>query len=131
MRLTYHIFISAKSQIIKYLRQGIQITGYGNEAFDRLKTSIATAHVMFKRTVGAMLNDEMGISDADGHFAIDASNRYFTPKSANNTGEECKITPEMDPKGFLKQAAGSEYIHTEENKVYYFETAHDTEGGLK
>jgi hypothetical protein len=34
----------------------------------------------------------------------------------------------MDPKGYFRKAAGSTYIHTKDNKVYYFEKCEDTEG---
>ena len=33
------------------------------------------------------------------------------------------LAPEVDPNGYLAKAAGTTYVHTEENKVYYFEKA--------
>lgn len=36
------------------------------------------------------------------------------------------ITQEIDPKGYLKKAAGTTYIHTEENKVHYYEMHEDS-----
>jgi len=35
----------------------------------------------------------------------------------------------MDPKGYLRKAAGTTYIHTKENKVYYFEKCEDENRG--
>jgi hypothetical protein len=37
----------------------------------------------------------------------------------------------MDPKGYLKKAAGNTYIHTEENRVQYFEMFEDNTGALR
>ena len=34
----------------------------------------------------------------------------------------------MDPRGYLRKAAGTMYVHTEENKVYYFEMCKDSMG---
>lgn len=34
----------------------------------------------------------------------------------------------MDPKRYLRKAAGNTYIHTEENKVHYFEMCEDNAG---
>jgi len=47
-----------------------------------------------------------------------------------NQEDERTITNEMDPKGYLKKAAGNAYIHTEENEVRYFEMCEDI-GGLR
>ena len=36
-------------------------------------------------------------------------------------GDVRPLTAEVDPLGSLLKAAGSAYVHTEDNKVYYFE----------
>ena len=35
------------------------------------------------------------------------------------------ITDKIDPKGYLRKAAGNTFIHTEENKVHYFKMWED------
>lgn len=118
-----------KSNNIKYLKQGVGITGYGNRTFETLVTDIAKIHTFFKRAVGPQLLDDLGISDADGYSAIDASNRYFSPRTElTSEADKCLITDDMDPKGSLRKAAGTSYIHTEDNKVLYFEKCDDVGG---
>lgn len=82
---------------------------------------MARIQAIFKRAVGSQLRDEAGFSQQDGFTAIDASNRYFSLRTESNQNDECLITHEIDPKGYLKKAAGTMYIHTEENKVHYYE----------
>ena len=84
--------------------------------------------MIFKRAIGPQLQDEAGLGQQDGFAAIDASNRYFTPKTGRNLEDECSITDDMDPKGYLRKAAGTTYTHTEDNKVYYFEKYEDSTG---
>ena len=64
-------------------------------------------------------------------MAIDTSNRYFTLRTEGNQDNECAITDDMDPKGYLKKAAGNTYIHTEENNVQYFKSCEDNAGELR
>ena len=86
---------------------------------------MARIQAIFKRAIGPQLQDEAGLSQQDGFTVIDTSNRYFSPRTENNQNDKCLITDEMDPKGYLKKAAGATYIHTEENKVYYYEMCED------
>jgi len=85
-------------------------------------------YAIFKRAIGPQLQDDVGTSQDDGYAAIDTSNRYFTTRTAGNQEGECLITDDMDPKGYLRKAAGTTYVHTEENKVYYFELKQDERG---
>ncbi|KAF8802170.1 hypothetical protein BYT27DRAFT_7215577 [Phlegmacium glaucopus] len=48
------------------------------------------------------------------------SNRYFTPKSEAPNAVGIVLADDVDPHGNLTRAAGSGYIHTEDNQVYYF-----------
>jgi hypothetical protein len=119
------------SHNIKFLRQSVRITGYGNESFENLTADVARIQALFKRAIGPQFQDEAGLSQHDGFTAIDASNRYFTLRTERNQNDEHAITDEMDPMGYLKKAAGNKYIHTEENKVHYFEMCEDSARGLR
>ena len=55
--------------------------------------------------------------------AIDIANWYFMPRDGADCEEIWPLTAEVDPNGYLAKVAGSTYVHTEENKVYYFEKA--------
>ena len=63
------------SRNTKFLKQSVQITGYGTPSFDKLTTDMARIYAIFKRTIGPQLQDEVGFSQENGFVAIDASNR--------------------------------------------------------
>lgn len=109
------------SRNAKFLRQSVQVTGLGNASFDGLSADIALIQALFKRAIGPFFQDEAAVSQYEGFLAIDASNRYFNPRTGRSQGDECPITADIDPKGYLKKAAGDLYVHTEENKVHYYE----------
>jgi hypothetical protein len=86
---------------------------------------------IFKRAIGFQLQDEGAFSQQDGFTAIETSNRYFSIRTGSNQDGECLITQEIDPKGYLRKAAGTTYIHTEENRVHYYEMYEDNTGEAK
>lgn len=92
---------------------------------------MARIQAIFKRAIGPQLQDEGGFSQQDGFTAIDTSNRYFSLRTGNNQYNECLITHEIDPKGYLRKAAGTMYIHTEENRVHYYEMCEDNTGEMR
>jgi hypothetical protein len=104
----------------------MQIMGYGNETFEQLTSDVARVQAIFKKAIGPQLQDKSGLLQQDGFTAIDTSNCYFSFRTGRHQDNECLITEEMDPKGYLKKAAGMKYVHTKENKVYYFEMCEDT-----
>ena len=89
---------------------------------------MARVFAIFKRAMGPQLQDDVGTSQEEEFTAIDTSNRYFTARKGENQEPECLITDDMDPKGYLRRAAGTTYVHTEENKVYYFEKLQNETG---
>ena len=110
---------------VKYLRQSVTLTAFGNPVFDKPIENIAAIYAIFKRAVGDNLSESAVYSTYEGFPAIDAANRYFTPKNGADSEEIRPLTAEVDPNGYLAKAAGSKYVHTEENKVYYFEKTDD------
>lgn len=62
--------------------------------------------------------------------AIDASNRYFNPRTGSQE-IECPIAADIDPMGYLKKAAGNLFVHTEENKVRYYEKHKCSSGEIR
>lgn len=113
---------------MKYLRQSVSITGMGNETFDNAAVSLAQIHAIFKRTIGNQLEEDSVHSDFKGYKAIDTSNRYFTPKDSKGGMESVPLGNDVDPYGFLLKAAGNSYVHTEDNKVYYYQKGVDKGG---
>ena len=113
---------------VKYLRQSTTLTAFGNPAFDKPIKNIAAIHAIFKRAVRDNLSENAVYSMFEDFPAINVANRYFTPRSSADSEEIRPLTAEVDPNGYLARAAGSTYVHTEENKVYYFEKAGDGRG---
>lgn len=108
---------------VKYLRQSATLTAFGNPVFDKPIENIAAIHAIFKRAVGDNMSENAVYSMYEDSLAIDVANRYFTPKVGADCQEIQPVTAEVDPNGYLAKVAGSTYVHTEENKVYYFEKA--------
>jgi hypothetical protein len=107
---------------VKYARQGASLTAFGNAAFDHFLANIAVIRTIFRRAIGdQLIEDASQPLYAENSATIDVANRYFIHK-ANALPEDVRtLTPEVDPFGTLARAAGSVYVHTEDNKVYYFE----------
>jgi hypothetical protein len=106
---------------VKYLRQSATLTAFGNPVFDKPIQNIAATYAIFKRAVGDNLSESALYSTFEEFPAIEVANRYFTPRGGAALEEIRPLTAEVDPNGYLAKAAGSTYVHTEENKVYYFE----------
>ena len=112
----------------KYLRQSVTLTAFGNPVFDKPIENIAAIFAIFKRAVGDNISESAAYSMYEEFPAIDVVNRYFTPRGGADTEKIQPLTEEVDPNGYLAKAAGSMYVHTEENKVYYFEKAGNGKG---
>lgn len=120
----------ATSKRVKYLRQRASITGIGNKTFDDAVVNLARIQAIFKRTIGNQLEDGPMCSEFKGHKAVDTSNRYFTPRDDRSDNDSVPLGAEVDPHGFLLQAAGGAYVHTTDNKVYYYERGMSKEGEI-
>jgi hypothetical protein len=107
----------------KHLRQSATLTAFGSLVFNKPIENIAAIYALFKRAVGDNISESAVYSTYEDFPAIDVGNRYFTPISGADTEEIRPLTAEVDPYGYLAKAAGTTYVHTEENKVYYYEKA--------
>lgn len=118
----YWVIHYSSSSKVKYLRQSAALTAFGNPVFDNLLANIAVIQTIFRRAIGEQFVEGAAQPSYVEHpVTIDAANRYFVPK-ANTLPEHIRtLTSEVDPFGVLGKAAGSAYVHTDENKVYYSE----------
>ena len=107
---------------VKYIRQSASLTAFGNPEFDNLFTNIALIHTIFRRAIGhQLIEDTAQTLYTEYPSTIDVANRYFVPKADALPADIRTLTADVDPYGTLLRAAGSAYVHTEENKVYYYE----------
>ena len=68
------------------------------------------------------------VDEYNGHSSIELSNRYFTPKKDALTEDYVSISTDIDPQGLLARAAGSKYVHTEQNAVKYYMRTTENDG---
>jgi hypothetical protein len=116
------------SKKVRYLRQSATVTAFGHSVYDGLIENIAIIHSIFRRAVGDCLTEECVNSRFEEWPAIDVGNRYFTPKAVARSEDVRPIGISIDPFGTLNKAAGSLFVHTEENKVYYFQRKESSNG---
>lgn len=113
--------INSRGNRARFLRQGLLLTGLGGHAFDDVVRNIAQAHGLFKRSLGDRLMDSAVFSLFKGFHAIDMGNRYFTARHETRMEDIVELGVDVDPLGILKKGAGADLVHTEENRVLYFE----------
>ena len=128
------------SKKVKYLRQSATVTAFGHPVYDGLVANIAIIHSIFRRAVGDHLIERRAVGDhlieegINSMFeewpAIDVANRYFTPKAVACLEDIWPIGIDVDPFSSLNRAASSLFMHTEENKVYYFQRKESTNGDM-
>ena len=113
---------------MKYLWQSAVLTAFEDPVFENFLANIAVVHSIFRRAISELLEGTAQSSCSEHPVTIDVANRYFVPK-ANALPEDIRtLTSEVDPFGTLAKAAGSAYVHTDENKVYYFEKTNGSNG---
>lgn len=113
---------------MKYIRQSASLTAFESPVFDVFFANIAVIHSIFKRAIGHQLIEDTAQAYTEYPATIDIGNRYFVPRANALPADVRTLTTEVDPFGTLARAAGSAYVHTEENKVYYFEKTRGSDG---
>jgi hypothetical protein len=102
------------------LRQGLTITGAGSATFAEAIKSAQEVYAQFDRQFANGKLEKWSGAKYAGYYAIDLSNRYFTPKRDAPDMEHIPFTKSVDPRGILEEMAKSNYIHGEENIVKYY-----------
>ncbi|PPQ82306.1 hypothetical protein CVT24_001620 [Panaeolus cyanescens] len=105
----------------KYLRQQVQITGLGSVQFDNAINKIREIYLKFTDKVDEKLLHPWKPDSFNSFPAINATTRYFTPTRMAASSSSVPFASYVDPDGRLKQAMGSDFIHTVENRVDYYE----------
>ena len=87
---------------------------------------------MFKRNVPeASLESWALTASTNQGSALEASNRYFTSKRDAPDMESVPISPLIDPRGILESLKNDEFLHGEENQVYYYQVCENDLRGSK
>jgi hypothetical protein len=105
----------------RYLRQGITLTGLGTPTFDKAIQSAQEIYAEYQRLFTEDKLEQWNPADYAGHDALDASNRYLTPKRDAPNMDSIPFQTSVDPHDILADMAKKgEYIHGIENRVYYY-----------
>ncbi|KAJ3531267.1 hypothetical protein NMY22_g8225 [Coprinellus aureogranulatus] len=105
---------------VKFLRQGIRISGLKTPTFSRAAQSVKDILAIYNRSVTNIQPPTFIGEDAQGLY-LDVSNRYFSATRHGRGGQPVQFTPDVDPTGVLATMGGGSYYHGEENTVMYLE----------
>jgi hypothetical protein len=64
----------------------------------------------------------------EGHSALEANTRYFTPAHYAVPEDRVEFAPYVDNNGILKSLMEGEFVHTTDNRVDYLERITATDG---
>jgi hypothetical protein len=93
--------------------------------------AIQAIHHTFSRAVPDDSMEEWALSMFEDHQAVDTGNHCFTNRKHVSSSELVRFKAGVDPDGMLKAVLeGTDFAHTRENKVEYFELYEHT-GGQK
>ena len=118
----------------KYLRQCISLTGLGTPTFEAAVEGILDIYSLFSSHVPRNRLKPSTCCDTYGEFtSVETSNRYFTSiKDSGPMVEHIAFSNEIDPHGILANlATNSNYIHSDDNVVEYYERTTTETGEIK
>jgi hypothetical protein len=111
------------------MRQSITLTSFGTGSMNELISSIYAIHHLFARVLPENSMEPWSPTMFDECPAVDMGNRYFTNRKDISLSEALDFKTSVDPNGILTAAmAGTEFAHTVENEVAYFELIVDADG---
>jgi hypothetical protein len=106
---------------VRYLRQSISLTGLGASYFESCVDGMSDVLNMFSHCIAVQKLASCSLIDSfDKYSCIDLSNCYFTARKEVTADQHVLLSSDVDPKGFLAEAAGNLYVHTTKNVVNYF-----------
>ncbi|KAJ7580418.1 hypothetical protein C8J56DRAFT_1103491 [Mycena floridula] len=100
---------------IEFQKQTLRISGYGSQRFEQGVQQLYEIINQFKHSYTGPVDTDQ---EPDG--LIEASNRFFMRRNDMGSLTSLNLGPDMDPYGYLAEAAGHDYVHTEDNQVTCF-----------
>ncbi|KAF8871920.1 hypothetical protein BD779DRAFT_1399291, partial [Infundibulicybe gibba] len=120
--------ISPNSKHLRYIRQGVSITGLGTTSFANAIENLKKIYVIFSRSIGSAKLQGGTCTLMFGDYpTIESFNRYFTAKKSGHRRQEYALGVDIDPFGTLSSALGAGYYHGEDNIVNYYERTVDND----
>lgn len=103
------------------IRQSVSLTGVGIDNFEIQGQCVRRVEELLARDFKEGEMDKWTTSNMYGYVSIDMGNRYFSAAKECSCLQALTMDNTIDPKGHLRAAAGTDYIHVQENEVKYFE----------
>jgi hypothetical protein len=100
----------------------------GSPTFEEVLTSMKECYGRFERQFpDGQLEDWVGATYKD-YGALNILNRYLTPRRDAPASEHIPFNKSVDPYGILEKMAKPDYVHSDENEVYYYVCLSDEDG---
>ena len=114
--------LSPSSKHVRFVKQGVTITGLGLDDFQTQLDMIPDVVSLFTRAINEdKIQPNTIIGELQELPTLQATNRYFTPKKDASEAEELNFHKDVDPFGNLSRLLGPNRVHIEENVVSYYE----------
>jgi hypothetical protein len=120
---------SSDMRMRRFIRQTVKVTGLGDTSFAQALDHLERAHLKISNNFADGAVEDYQPSMFNTFGAIEAGCRYLTKKNGANASDHIDFVDGVDPDGTLRSLMGDDYIHTEDNKVDYFESRSDEGSG--
>ena len=97
------------------------LTGLSSPKFNDAILSTRAIEDIFRRQAADGSMELWVPSNFQGHPSIDVGNRYYTPRQYALQDRHVSFSPCVDPDNILSEAMGEDFVHTEDNKVEYYQ----------
>jgi hypothetical protein len=111
------------------MRQNVKITGFGEDQFKQALTELEAVHLKMSNSFPDGRLETFQPAMFGAHFAIEANTRYFNHRNTISADvQQVDFLDGFDPEGMLVRMTGNDFVHTEDNRVDYFQTHSDDVG---
>lgn len=111
------------------MHQSITLTSFGTSSKNESISGIYAIHHLFSHVLPENSMEPWYPTTFDEFLAVNMGNRYFTNWKDILSSEVLDFKTSVDPNGILMAAMmGTEFAHTIENEVAYFELIVDKDG---
>ncbi|KAF7981386.1 hypothetical protein HWV62_33875 [Athelia sp. TMB] len=115
----------------RFMKQCIRITGFGDGEFERAVNGAAQLAIFMQENIDPGSVDSWSPDRFQTWSALEFTNRYFVRQNIEGDMIAVEFGRNVDNEGLLTKIAGTEWVHTEENRVRYFNRVKDEEGKLQ
>ncbi|KAF7967771.1 hypothetical protein HWV62_33181 [Athelia sp. TMB] len=104
----------------RFMKQSVRVTGFGNAEFERAVNGAAQLAIFMQKNIEPGSVDSWCPDRFQTWSALEFTNRYFVRQNVEGDMIAIEFGRNVDNDGLLTKIAGEEWVHTEENRVSYF-----------